>query len=452
MTPITRTLLALLLLAPAAHAQLSISSAVDLAVRNSPRVKMAQAEVEKARAGVAQAKDVYIPAVTVGAGLGNSYGYSTNPPTLFTITSQSLVYNSAQIDAVRSAHAGLDAALFSLTNIEETVAEDAALTFVAVQHDQQRQAVLQDQTGLAAHLVSIVEERLNAGRDNQMDLTAARLTAAQFRLSRLRTDDAAADDRGHLARLTGLPEASLLVEDTLPLPPTLDLSVEVIPRSAAVSAAYAVARSKQELAFGDSRYRYRPQIGLFLQYNRYATFSDSFKQIQSLYNSSNVIIGANEEAYGVQISIPLYDRSHQAKAQESAAEASRAFQEAEYASFQSRDGNSKLRHALVELQARAEVASLDRQYAQLQLDALRVQLEATASGAAQVTPKDEQNSRIAEREKYLAVLDTTYQMNQAQITLLRQTGQLASWLRPTVLSQPPNALAPVVQVHHSTPW
>jgi len=49
----------------------------------------------------------------------------------------------------------------------------------------------------------------------------------------------------------------------------------------------------------------------------------------------------------------------------------------------------------------------------------------------QMTPKDEHNARIAEREKYLAVVDANYQLHQAQVQLLRQTGQLVTWLRAT---------------------
>src|ERR1035441_5412083 len=42
----------------------------------------------------------------------------------------------------------------------------------------------------------------------------------------------------------------------------------------------------------------------------------------------------------------------------------------------------------------------------------------------QMTPKDEQNARIAERDKYLAVLDAAFQLHQAGIRLLRQSGDL----------------------------
>jgi hypothetical protein len=76
---------------------------------------------------------------------------------------------------------------------------------------------------------------------------------------------------------------------------------------------------------------------------------------------------------------------------------------------------------------------LRQQYAQQQLDVLRVQLQSGTGNpnAPQMTPKEEQNAHIAERERYLAVIDANFQLRQAEIQLLRQTGQLQSWLRST---------------------
>lgn len=419
-----------------AAAQLSLASSVDLALRSSPRVKMAQAELIKSQALVAEAKDVYVPALNVGAGLGQSYGYSTNPPTLFTITAQSLVYSSSQFDYIRSARAGFAAASASLQDARNSVMEDTALAFVALAHDEQREAVLRQQFELAGRLVSIEEDRFNAGRDTQLDLTSARLTAAQFKLARLHAEDTAGEDREHLARLLDLPSASLhvdaVVAPMLPGDPVVLLSTA--PQTPAVLAAFLSAHAKQELAFADSRFLYRPQVSLFLQYSRYATFADSFKQLTTVYGHT---IGANEEAFGVQISVPIFDRYRQAKARESAAEAARALHEAELAQFLSLDSRLKLSHSLLELQARAEVAALDQQLAQQQLDALTTQLNiAAAQTGPPLSPKDEQNSRIAEREKYLNVLDYTFQLQQARISLLRQSGQLEQWLRQPALTHP----------------
>ena len=50
----------------------------------------------------------------------------------------------------------------------------------------------------------------------------------------------------------------------------------------------------------------------------------------------------------------------------------------------------------------------------------------------QMTPKDEQTARIAEREKFVAVLNANFEAQQAQISLLRAAGELETWIAAAV--------------------
>jgi outer membrane protein TolC len=419
----------LLTLAATAHAQLSLSSAVDIAVKRNPKVQMAYADVQKADAQLSQAHAAYIPQVTAGAGIGNSYGYSPNPPTLFAANAGSLVYNQSQFDYIRSAHAGVKAAQLAYDDAREAAAEDTALSYASLDHDMKREAAIRQQGGYADALVRIEQERADAGKDSAIDLTQAKLSRARLRQSLLHAQDTTAVDRDHLANLLGLAPGAVQVDGGFPDTPLPVFSASssdgyVTP---AVAAAFASAHAKQEMAFGDARYLYRPQFNLVVQYNRYATFTDSFKQLENLKNGN--AIGANEGVFALQITIPFYDKVHQAKARESAADASHAYQEARNAQFLAVDGQSKLRHSIEELKANQEVAALEQQLSQQQLDILRVQLGGTTPDGPQMTPKDEQNALISEREKYLAVVDAAYQLRQAQISLLRQTGGLLPWLK-----------------------
>ena len=420
-----------LMAATRGRSQISLPTAVDVALTHSPKVRIAQADANKARASLDQAKDVYVPALTAGAGLGDSYGYSPNPPTLFTFNAQSLLFNYSQRDYIRGAHFGVNAADLALEDARQGVIEDVSLTFLAVQHDEQREGVLDAENGMAARLATIVEERLNAGRDTAVDLTSAQLTAAQFRLAKLKAEDDTARDRTHLALELGLPpDASVVTDGEFPaIAPDRASGGAANPgQGPGVGAAYETAQAKQQTAIGDARYLYRPQIGLILQYNRYATFTDSFKELQIAHGSS--VIGANEGVFGVQIQIPLADKEHQAKARGSAADAMRALAEADDAQRTALDGQLKLRHSIAVLQAREEVAGLEQKLAQQQLDAVRTQLSVATTGAGpQMNPKDEQNSLIAEREKYLAVIDARFQLRQAEVNLLRQSNGLETWIR-----------------------
>jgi outer membrane protein TolC len=428
-------------IASGSPAQMSLTSAVDIAVRSHPRVRSAEADVERARAALKQTHDVFVPSVTAGAGLGQAYGYSTNPPTLFSVSTGSLVYNAAQMSYIRSAQAGLHSAELALEDTREAVAQDTALAVLAMQHDQQREQVIRQQADYATALANIVEERLKAGQDTQISLTQARLTAAQFRLALLRAQDETANDRAKLARMLTVPETALTVDTRFPDKPLPDDLAPTQPggyATAGIASAFANAEAKQQQARGDATFRYRPQLNLFGQYNRFATFSSSYKTLQKTYvdpttNPPRSLLTANEWFVGVQISVPLFDKYRTDKARESTASALKALHDAENSQNDALDGLLRTRHGIAELQAQAEVAGLQQQLSQQQLDVIRVQLQNGTGNpeGPQMTPKDEQNARIAEREKYLGVVDANYQLHQTEVQLLRQMGQLVAWLRPS---------------------
>ena len=83
-------------LAGMAPAQISMTSAVDLALRSDPRVKMAQADVAKAQATLAETHDAYVPTIGVSGGYGGSTGVPLSVPVVFSISSQSLLFNFSQ--------------------------------------------------------------------------------------------------------------------------------------------------------------------------------------------------------------------------------------------------------------------------------------------------------------------------------------------------------------------
>ena len=82
------TCFALACAAAAAPAQISLITAVDLAVKSNPKVLMAQADVDKALATLQQLRDAYIPNIVGGSGIGPpSYGFPLGQPSIFNITS-----------------------------------------------------------------------------------------------------------------------------------------------------------------------------------------------------------------------------------------------------------------------------------------------------------------------------------------------------------------------------
>ena len=68
------------------------------------------------------------------------------------------------------------------------------------------------------------------------------------------------------------------------------------------------------------------------------------------------------------------------------------------------------------------MAQLEHQLAQADIDATHAKIE---SGTASI--KDEENARVVEHERYTAYLNSNFELDRAQIQLMRQVGQLEQW-------------------------
>jgi len=57
-------------------------------------------------------------------------------------------------------------------------------------------------------------------------------------------------------------------------------------------------------------------------------------------------------------------------------------------------------------------------------------------GAAAPLPKDEQGARIRERNHFVDMLETRYQLTQARLSLLRAMGRIEDWAKSTPAPRP----------------
>jgi outer membrane protein TolC len=427
------------LLFPAgASAQISLLTAVDQALRNSPAVRIAVADVQRAAAGVSEARDVYVPNFVLGSSAGYTYGFPIGQPTIVNVSTQSLIFTFAQKDYVRSAREALRAAQLSLADARQQVVFDAAVDYVQLDADRRRIEVLDEQNGAASRLATIEQQRLEAGVGTREDVLRARLLSAQIRLKRLHIQDDIDVVRERLAHLTGLPADSMVTE-TNSIPPSPDLERDnpstvlasmTAMNTEGVRAAYANAQSHQYQAFGDARQIYRPQIGFGSTYSRFSEINN--------YQEYYLRFQHNNFEAGLQITLPLFDASRRAKERQSLAEAARATAEADQARNQSSENIVMLRKSLNELAAQKEVAQLQNELAQSQLDAILTQIgsPSTTPGATPLTPREEQQARIEERRRAEDVLDAGFELIKAELGLLRATGQIEKWCEATVRPQP----------------
>ncbi|WP_026441761.1 TolC family protein [Pseudacidobacterium ailaaui] len=193
--------------------------------------------------------------------------------------------------------------------------------------------------------------------------------------------------------------------------------------NAGIQAAEANAKSKMYVAFGDSRQTFRPQLSFGADYSLFAKFNNYDQYFRSFqYNNFNV---------GIQIRVPLFDASLKSRQQRSAAEAAHAAAEADQTRNQVNEQILQMQRSLAELRAQQRVAQLQAELAQEQLEALTTQLEqgSGSPGAPLLTPKDEQQARILERQRYEEMLDADFAVVRAELNLMRSIGTIEDWAK-----------------------
>jgi outer membrane protein TolC len=409
------------------HAQVSLATVVDLAQRNSSAFRLAQADVQKAQAALAQTQDAYIPNFVIGSEVGYSHGFPTGQPSVGSASMQSLVFSYSQRQYLKAARAGIDAANLSLKDAREQVALDASTSYIALDTVTRELEAAHQQESFTANLLQIEQQRTTAGVDSDLDLLQARLKVAELRLQLRHLETRAATLAKQLAVLTGLPVGSIL-PDHASIPEIPAVSADENPHSLpGIDAASALAHSKQLQAHGDDLSWKRPQIGFGAVYNYDSNELNSYSTYYKNFTPNNV-------SFGLQITIPFFDFALRAKAKVSAAEALRATVEAEQAQRQNDVQIAALTGSLRELDALAEVASLKQQIADAQLKAVLTQLDVGNGASAgpgeqpQLSPKAEQLARIDERQKYEDAQEASLELAKARLGLLRALGHMDDWL------------------------
>jgi outer membrane protein TolC len=410
-----------------APAQVSLSTVVDLAQRNSSAVKLAEADVQKAQAALAQTQDAYIPNFVLGSTIGYSHGFPTGQPSVGSATMQSLVFSYSQRQYSKAARAGIESADSSLKDARQQVALEASTTYIELDTLNRELAAAQQQEAFTAELLRIEQQRAEAGVDSNLDLLQTRLKTAQLKLQRLHLQTRADTLTKQLNALTGLPLGTILT-DHASIPEIPAVKADEAPlRLPGIEAVGSLALSKQFQAHGDDLAWRRPQIGFGAVYNYDSNKLNNYNTYYQNFTPNNV-------SFGVQINIPFFDFALRAKAKVTAAEALRATVEEEQAQRQNDVQIATLTGSLRELDALAEVAGLKQQIADAQLKTVLAQLD-SGNGAGsgpgappQLTPKAEQLARIDERQKYQDALDAGLDLAKARLQLLRALGHMDDWL------------------------
>lgn len=415
-------MLALLSSTQAMADPLPFRRAIELALRHSGTMAMASADQQRAHANYMELRNMYLPQVTLGSGLGYSFGYPMSiegsAPTIFNVNTRQYVINPSHHALMKAAKVDWNATSLNNQDKRNQVILETSSAYIELDKLTSSLHVQQQQAQAATRMEQITSERVQAGLDAEVALTRAKLGAARVRMRMAQTEGAADVLRMRLSQLTGLRAEEIeTVTESVPRLPEVNqlenLSQKAAETSPAVRFADDTARAKQLRAEGEHKALW-PQVDLAGSYGMFAKFNN-FEDFFLKFQRHNATIG-------FAIRFPVLNFAGRAHAEAADAEAIRAKKEAEGVKQQVSSQTLRLQRAVRQLAAAREVARLEHKLAQSDVDSVNARVQA---GTASL--RDQEEARVAEAEKYAQFLDADFELSKAQMQLMTMTGDIEAW-------------------------
>lgn len=411
---------------------------VELALSHATGAAVAAAEEQRVLAAYRELHSSYIPQVTTGAGLGWSYGFPLglegSAPSLFNITAQSAVLNPSLRQFVNAAKVDSKVASLNSKAQRDQVIQDAAQSYAELAKWEERLARLQETEADANKMQAAVAQRVKEGIDSELDDTKAHLSTARVRLRIAEAQGAADILREHLSKLTGLPAASIQTDpDSIPTPPAAahENTQSAVTSNPSIEAAVEHARAQYLRAKGEHRalwpsFDFAAQYALLSKFNNFQNYYipshpcvtplGEFLCVSNSFQQNNATIG-------VSIRFPLFNASQRARAQGADADALKAAKQAEAAKNQLSEETLRLQRSMEQFQAARDVAQLEYDIAQKTVATVQTRMDA---GTANLHDLDDARAQLSER--FIILQDVTFELQRAQLALMRSTGDLEKWV------------------------
>jgi outer membrane protein len=403
---------------------LTLKQVVDLALAHSTASAASGADQQRAFASLHEARNQYLPQFLLGSGLGASWGYPLSlegaAPSLVNLTAQSALINPALRDFIRAARADYQASAAQSKDQRNQVIQDTAIAYAELTKWRNLSTYLHQQFEDAGKAEQAAAQRVQEGVDNPTLKTKARLNTARLRLRLTQANGSIDVLKRHLSQLTGLATAAF---DNMDAPPALpevrqeeDLSAKAMAASPGAEAAQIRATAYSLRARGEHR-SMLPSVDFAAQYALLATYNnyDKFFQPNSFQRHNATL--------GVAIRFPFLNPAQHAHAQAADAEAVKAKSDAIAARNQVSEETLRLQRSVEQLSAAQQVAELESQLAQTNLESLQIRLNSGSGAFADVADAQQQVN-----ERYLSLQDMKFELEKSRIMLLRATGELENWV------------------------
>jgi outer membrane protein TolC len=416
--------------------ELTLKSAVTLALANSHAVALAQAQYTVAKAEIAVNRSPFLPYLFTGSGLAYTYGFPEtpggNPPSIFNLGYTQSIFDPVLRGQLRASRQRAENQRLELEKTRDSVMVAAASDYLELAEVRHSLQLLRTERASQQSILDVTRDRVSSGLELPMEATRMELAQARVeqRIVQLEgRDEALADELRDLAGIhSGVPiEVS---SEDLPgepeSPPEAasngagsDLVNTVVNQAIAFSPDIKEAlneKTAETEIWKGARGAYWPTVSLVGEYSVLSRINN-YDQFYRTFQRNNVNIG-------IQLTIPIYD----ARTRANVALAHGQLVTAELAAGQKRSevslaAKQHLRD-LREADASRKVARLDLQLSREGLDASQSRYD-----QGHATLRDLERARVEENEKWLAFLEADFACQKTQLFLWQSTGELAQRLQ-----------------------
>ena len=118
----------------AQNAPLPFRTAIELALKNSATSGIARADAQRAQANYLQARNLFLPQVTLGSGLAYSNGFPLSlegaAPSILNLNTQSFLFNPAQRQFIKAAKGEVSSTEAQNADRRNDVIMETALAYI----------------------------------------------------------------------------------------------------------------------------------------------------------------------------------------------------------------------------------------------------------------------------------------------------------------------------------
>jgi len=405
---------------------IAFRQAVELALEHSGIMGIATVNQWRSMKAYQEVKNHYLPQLTIGSGLGYSYGFPLtlegSAPSVVNFTSSQAIFSLSLRQFLKAAKIEWKAQSFDVQDKRNAVILDTSLTYEQLNSIASKIAALKKAQAAAEKAQFITEQRLKEGVDSQLDLTRSQLVGARIRLRIAEAETQQDVLREHLSKLVGMPAGELVIDGgSIPQPPLILQDEDYSARAAENSPVVRLQEQKALAADFRAKGEHKatlPTADLASQYAYLAKFNN-YDLYYQRYTANNLSAGLN-------LRFPFLDFVQKARAQQADAEAIVAHKQADLTRNQVAEDTLKLQRSIRQLEAARDVAKLDWQVSQGEAEAVSAKLQTGGANS-----RDQQNAELTTEDKYAAYLDSEFELRRTQLQLLRITGELENWAIPT---------------------